>query len=79
MFRNDPEKGLPMEWDAGFTILVSVEDGQVVVSANAAGLRSLARHLLVLAQETMPVGHRLHLDESNSLEEGSKELIFEKK
>ena len=39
---------------------------------------SLARHLLVLAQEEAPSGCHIHLDEFNSLEDGSVELILDK-
>ncbi len=37
---------------------------------------SLANHLTTLAE--MPSGSHLHLDEHNSLEEGSAEQILEK-
>lgn len=74
----DSDRGLRTEWDDGFEIAVRVDDGEVVISANPAGLRSLARHLLVLAQDATPAGHHLHLDESNSLEDGSAGLIIEK-
>ena len=39
---------------------------------------SLARHLLVLAQEEAPSGSHIHLDSFNSLEDGSVELILDK-
>lgn len=74
----DRETGLPAEWDDGFEITVRTRDDAVVISANPAGLRSLARHLLVLAQDMTPSGQHFHLDESNSLEDGSVELIIEK-
>lgn len=63
----------------GFDIEVKYENETVVISANKAGLFSLANHLLNLAQEEIPVGYHLHLDESNSLEEGSVDLIIQKK
>lgn len=62
-------------WEDGFEIATRVEDGAVVISANRAGLVSLSNHLLALAQEE-PHGH-FHLDEYNSLEDGSCELIVE--
>lgn len=37
--------------------------GGATISANASGLRSLARHLLVLAQGTVPSGRHIHLDQ----------------
>lgn len=64
-------------WEDGFEISVRVEDdGSVVISANEEGLRSLANHLNMLADDP-GCGH-FHLDEYNSLEEGSVELIVEK-
>ena len=74
----DPEKGITTDWDHGFTILVRVDNGEVVIAGNSAGLRSLARHLLVLAQDSTPTGHHIHLDDSTSLEDGSNDLVLEK-
>jgi hypothetical protein len=71
-------QGLRTEWDYGFTIAAQIQDGGVLIKANRAGLISLARHLLTLAQEQVPTGHHIHLDDSNALEDGSCELILEK-
>jgi hypothetical protein len=73
-----PDTGLRTEWDDDFEISVRVQDGQVILVANSAGLRSLARHLLVLAQDAVPQGHHMHFDDSSSLEDGSTELVIEK-
>lgn len=62
-------------WEPGFKISVSMAGGEAVISANRAGLVSLANHLTALAQEQP--GSHFHLDEHNSLEEGSAELIVE--
>ena len=68
---------MELHWEDDFTIKVRIEqDGAVVLSANEAGLRSLASHLLALAEEEP--GSHIHYDEGNSLEEGSAELIAEK-
>ena len=68
---------MELYWEDDFTIKVRIEkDGAVVLSANEDGLRSLASHLLVLAEEDP--GSHIHYDEGNSLEEGSAELIVEK-
>lgn len=50
----------------------------VIISANREGLLSLANHLLNLAQAEVPCGTHIHLDEYNSLEDGSLDLIVEK-
>ena len=65
-----------MEWVEGFVIRVSEEDGTLTVSANREGLLSLAKLLSALAEETP--GSHIHLDEHNSLEDGSTELILER-
>ena len=68
---------MELHWEDDFTINVRIEEGgAVVVSANEAGLRSLATHLQALAEEE--AGSHIHYDEGNSLEEGSAELIVEK-
>ena len=63
-------------WEDGFMIKVSTDNNKVLISANKEGLLSLANHLRALAEEEGR-GH-FHLDEWNSLEEGSAELIIEK-
>lgn len=72
------ENGLQLKWENGFCIEVKADGGEVLVSANRAGLISLANHLLTLAQEGVPEGSHIHLDEYNSLEENSAELVIEK-
>lgn len=68
---------MEFKWENGFTIAVKIEeDGTVLLSANKEGLLSLANHCIALAQE-LSRGH-FHLDEHNSLEEGSAELIVER-
>ena len=67
---------MDIEWTDNFEIRVRAEDGTVLVSANREGLVSLARHLRTLADE--PSQSHFHLDEHNSLEDGSCELIIEK-
>jgi hypothetical protein len=73
-----PGHGLPFEWEPGFEISARLEDDGVRIAANRAGLISLARHLLTLAGEDVPHGHHVHLDDSNSLDEGSCSVILEK-
>ena len=73
------ESGVKYKWEPGFEIEVKCENGVVVLIANKAGLVSLANHFLNLAQEKIPCGYHLHFDEGNSLEEGSAELIIQKK
>lgn len=67
---------MELHWEDGFTINIAVRGNTAVLSANREGMLSLANHLTQLAE--MPSGSHLHLDEHNSLEEGSAELILEK-
>ncbi|MBQ1566539.1 MAG: hypothetical protein IIZ80_01460 [Erysipelotrichaceae bacterium] len=67
---------MKIEWNDGFKIRVSKED-EVLISANREGLLSLARQLQMLAEE--PEGSHIHYDEYSCLEEGSADLIIEKK
>lgn len=70
--------GLRLEWEDNFEISSSVENNTVTITANKEGLISLAKHLLTLAQVEVPTGSHIHLDDINSLETNSVELIFEK-
>ncbi len=67
---------MDFNWIDGFAISVRMEDDAVVLSANKEGLLSLAGHLTALAEAEGP--DHFHLDQFNSLEDGSLELIVEK-
>lgn len=70
---------IKLAWESGFSIQCCVEDSIIVLSANSAGLVSLAKHLLTLAQNEVPENTHIHFDEYNSLEKGSHELVIIKK
>ena len=65
-----------IEWEQDYLIKVGVRDGEVTISANREGLLSLSRIFADLAEEKP--GTHIHLDEHNSLKEGSTELIVER-
>lgn len=67
---------MEFHWEEGSVISVKMECGAVVISANREGLLSLSNHLRTLAEEDQ--GDHFHLDEYNSLEDGSLELVVEK-
>jgi hypothetical protein len=71
--------GFVYEWEDGFTIRTEIANGAIILSANKEGLISLARHLLSLSRDEFSNDYQLHLDSYNSLEEGSVELILQKK
>jgi len=75
----DSSKGLQLSWEKNFYIETKKEKTELVISANREGLISLARHFLTLAQNDVPLGTHIHLDEYNALENGSVDLIIEKK
>lgn len=69
------EDAASIPWEDGAAISVKSENGQTVIAANPAGLRSLAKQMLELAEKES--GNHIHYDEGNSLEEGSEELVIE--
>ncbi len=71
------EEGLQLDWENDFSIKV-LKDNEVTIKANCAGLISLARHMLTLAQQDVPNGCHIHLDENNSLEDDSIDLVIER-
>ena len=73
----DYDRSIRLTWEPDFLISVSQsEHGETVIRSNRDGLISLANHLLTLAQDGVPSGSHIHLDQYNSLEEGSSELIL---
>lgn len=66
-----------IEWVDGFIISVRTDRGETVITANREGLLSLAKQLAALAEE--PSGSHIHYDACNALEDGSTELIVEKR
>ena len=77
---NIPEydDAIELVWDDNYKIKTSTPYDTITIEANRDGLLSLARHLLLLAQEEVPNGSHFHLDEFNSLEDSSVELIIAK-
>ncbi|MGW5125951.1 Imm32 family immunity protein [Streptomyces sp. NPDC004069] len=65
-------------WEEDARIEVRNLGREIVIEANAAGLKTLAGHLLVRAQDGTPDGAHLHLEEHNGLEEGSASLVLER-
>lgn len=65
-----------LKWVDGFRIGVTEHRGEVTVSANREGMLSLVNILLSLA-EGRP-GDHIHLDEHNSLEDGSCGIVIER-
>ena len=70
------EKTMRIRWEDGASIGVVARKTEVTISANQEGLLSLANILADLARQEP--GAHVHLDEYNSLEDGSVELIIER-
>lgn len=70
-------EGLCFAWDDGFEIEVRAGEAEVVIKANRAGLTSLARHLLTLAQEGVGAGSHVHLTAGQEIESGL-DLVLER-
>ena len=68
---------MEFKWEDDFKIKTSYKSNTIVISANKACLKSLANCLIKLSNEDN--GCHIHLDEFNSLEDDSVELIIEKK
>lgn len=69
--------GLLLSWDENFEIAVSVSGAEVAIKANRAGLVSLARHLLTLAQDEVHEGAHIHLTADQEIE-SDHDLILER-
>ena len=74
----DRSTGLVYSWEGDFRITVKFHNGELVISANRDGLRSLAQQLLALAQDNVPAGAHYHYDPGTSLEENSAPMVIEK-
>lgn len=69
---------MDIKWVENFLIEVSANDGEVVISANSEGLESMANMFIELSRNHHDAGSHIHLDQYNSLEDGSTELIIVK-
>ena len=73
--------GVGSWWEEGAEIRAEVWEAPertAVISGNSAGLRSLARHLLMLAQDEVPDGNHLDFDSyCGWLKEGSIAIRIE--
>ena len=74
----DKNEGFKYSWENGFEIKIETSNNDILIIANKAGLISMARQLLTLAQDKVPDGYHFDLDEYGGLEDGSKALIIQK-
>ena len=65
-----------IKWEKVSEINATIETGVIRIAANREGLLSLAGILFTLAEQVP--GSHVHLDEYNSLEYGSSEMIVER-
>lgn len=74
----EKHKGISYETEKNMVVKLSISDGECTLSANREGLIALAKSLIKLADENVPVGVHFHLDPVVFLEEDSTELIIDK-
>ena len=72
------DDAIELVWEENYKIKTSIPYDTFTIEANRDGLLSLARHLILLAQEEVPNGSHFHLDDFNFLEDSSVELIISK-
>ncbi|MDQ5825125.1 MAG: hypothetical protein M3441_13100 [Chloroflexota bacterium] len=73
------EQGVMRTWDEGSRIAVVSYGTEVLIRANSAGLITLARHCLILAQHSVPEGFHFQYEvSSDHLETGSVDLVIER-
>jgi hypothetical protein len=76
--RYSNETGLHLVWVPGYTLRIVAGTDGVLVSGNEQGLRSLAQHLLTLADQVVPVGVHAHMEPGLELDDDSAALTVEK-
>jgi hypothetical protein len=68
--------GIELKWFGDFEIRVSISGTEVAILANPDGLRSLAQHLMSLAQDGVPDGAHVHFEPGLELEDNSASLVL---
>ena len=71
-------EGISYEIEDNMIVKISSSGEECTLSGNREGLIALAKTLIKLADEEVPIGSHFHLDASVFLEEGSSDLIIEK-
>lgn len=70
----DSSEGLKISWVDYHQIEVQVDGEVIEIRANAEGLLTLATQFLTLAQESVPTGRHIHLNDESGLSSGSRDL-----
>ena len=73
------DAGLRLNWIPGYYLRVDAAGGEVTITANVQGLRSLAQHLLTLADDGVPPGVHAHLEPGLELDDDAVALIVDKR
>jgi hypothetical protein len=72
------EEGLRLRWLAGYSLGAQIDGSEIVIRANPEGLRSLAGHLLTLADDSVPSGVHAHWEPLLELDDDSVAMVVEK-
>ena len=70
--------GIDVIWERGAKLVLDIDENGFSVSANAAGLISLAKEMLYLANNDFPDGAHVHYDNFFTGQSLQYELIIEK-
>ncbi len=70
-------EGFIYEWGSNTKVSISGSN-PIIIQANQQGLMDMAKILLSLAQPEVPDGIHVHLDDQNTLQKGSNEIIIER-
>ena len=66
-------------WEEDASVRLDAGHGEIVLSANRAGLTALAKQMLYLADESVPAGCHVHYDDAFLDADAGVELIVEKR
>ena len=64
----DKNIGFKSDWHGDFTIDSKINDGVIHIRANKDGLISLAKQMLAMANDTVPIHTHLHYDDYSLIE-----------
>ena len=71
--------GLDVIWEEGSKYTISIGKGNVVITANKSGLISIAKQMLYMAYNDLPIGSHVHYDSFfTKISPDNIELIIEK-
>ena len=71
-------EGLDVVWENGSKYAIKIADNTVMISANKNALISIAKQMIYMACNNLPVGSHVHYDSFFTETNGEYELVIEK-